>query len=349
MKKKMKVKFVGFWAHFDPRKFFLYQILTRYFDVQICDDPDYIIYSCHSLFDVSGEEHLQYNDCVKIFYTNENLAPDFNMCDYAIGFEYMDCGDRYYRYPLCYERSAKHPALYNREKRRLEEETRTGFCSFVYSNFGADPMRERLYQAINAYKPVAGGGKVHHTVDIPHEEGGSWEQERIEFEKNYKFSIACENSAHPGYSTEKILLAFTAGTIPIYWGDPLIKKIYNEKAFLCAYDYPDLDALVRRVQEIDNDPELYRRMAMEPVFAPDFDLAEIDRGMESFLVNIFQQPKEQAYRRNRVFWGETYARHYQEQRKLYDRMMELDHLYHSTLEYRIRHVLGETKKRLLHK
>lgn len=346
MNKKIKLKFSGFQTAFDPQDFFLYRILCRHFDVQLCDDPDYLIYSCQGLFDNAGEEHLQYNNCVKICYTNENLAPDFNMCDYAIGFEYLEYGDRYFRYPRCYDRGAKHPALLHRENRVPEQENRSGFCSFVYSNFGADPMRERLYQAINSYKLVDGGGKVHHTVDIPHTAGASWAEERIDFERKYKFSIACENSAHPGYSTEKILLAFSAGTIPIYWGDPLIKRIYNEKAFLCVYDYPDLEALVQRVREIDNDPELYRQMATQPVFAKGIDIQQLDEELERFLVHIFSQQKSLAYRRNRVFWGEIYEKHYEERRKIYQRMMELDHLYHSTLEYKARHRLGELRRKV---
>ena len=35
---------------------------------------------------------------------------------------------------------------------------------------------------------------------------------------NYNFTIAFENSDYPGYITEKIIHAFIAGTIPLYWG-----------------------------------------------------------------------------------------------------------------------------------
>lgn len=345
--KKVKIKFVGFPKEFGFENFFLYRILKKHFDVEICDDPDYVVYSCFDLFEPAGEKHLQYNDCVKIYYTGENLVPDFNLCDYGIGFEYMDYSDRYLRYPCGYPQDANHPGLMDHESRKVEEEHRPNFCSFVYSNFNADPMREKIYQAINSYKPVDGGGKVHHTVDIPHAERGSWTQERIDFEKSYKFSIACENSAHPGYTTEKILLAFSAGAIPIYWGDPLIKKVFNEKAFICAYDYDTLDELVQRVKEVDTNPDLYREMATQPVFAPGNDPKLLDKRAEEFLVHIFSQPKEQAFRRNRVFWGDIYFKHYQERQKLYDRVMELDGLYHSTFEYQIRHCGGLIKRKLL--
>lgn len=35
---------------------------------------------------------------------------------------------------------------------------------------------------------------------------------------NYNFTIAFENSDHPGYISEKIIHAFIAGTVPLYWG-----------------------------------------------------------------------------------------------------------------------------------
>lgn len=345
--KQIRIKFLGLGPNFNYKNFFLYQILEKHFDVVISETPDYLIYSCHTLFDPGCESHLKYSDCVKIYYTNENLAPDFNLCDYGISFEYLEYGDRHFRYPLCYT-MANHPSL-KRPQNGNSYKARSKFCSFVYSNAGADPIRERLYNAINAYKPVDGGGKLHHTLDIPHIEGHTWEQDRIDFEKQFKFSIACENSSHPGYSTEKIMISFAAGTIPIYWGDPLIKKIYNEKAFICAFDYPDFQSLVDRIREIDNDPALYNEIASQPVFAPGVDFSKINEDLESFLIYIFEQPKEKAFRRNRVFWGDIYLKHFLQSEKYYNRMLELDSRLCSSLEYKIRNRLGPLKRILFPK
>ena len=43
---------------------------------------------------------------------------------------------------------------------------------------------------------------------------------KLDFDRSHKFSIVCENTAHSGYTTEKLVEAFAAGCIPIYWGDP---------------------------------------------------------------------------------------------------------------------------------
>lgn len=346
--KQIKIKFLGLGPNFDYKKFFLYQILEKHFDVVISETPDYLIYSCHTLFDPGCESHLKYSDCVKIYYTNENLAPDFNLCDYGISFEYLQYGDRHFRYPKCYT-MASHPGLTRPWAEVSSHKARQRFCSFVYSNAGADPLREQLYTAINAYKPVDGGGKLHHTLDIPHVEGHTWEQDRIDFEKQFKFSIACENSSHPGYSTEKIMISFAAGAIPIYWGDPLIKKIYNEKAFICAFDYPNLESLVNRIREIDNSPPLYEEIISQPVFAPGIDFSKINEDLESFLIHIFEQPKEAAFRRNRVFWGDLYLKHFLQSEKYYNRMLELDSRLCSSFEYKVRNRLGPLKRVLFPK
>lgn len=91
--KKIKLKFSGMGGRFDPENNFIVNILRKNFDVQLSDNPDYLIYS------VNSKDYLNYN-CVRIFYTAENLVPDFNVCDYGIGFHYLEFGDRYIRFPL---------------------------------------------------------------------------------------------------------------------------------------------------------------------------------------------------------------------------------------------------------
>ena len=43
---------------------------------------------------------MKYKNAVKIFYTQENLCPDFNFADYGIGFEELTYGDRYLQFPI---------------------------------------------------------------------------------------------------------------------------------------------------------------------------------------------------------------------------------------------------------
>lgn len=54
--------------------------------------------------------------------------------------------------------------------------------------------------------------------------------------RNYRFSLVMENKARLGYITEKIMEAFQAGSIPIYWGGNYSHSIFNPKVlFLIIY------------------------------------------------------------------------------------------------------------------
>ncbi len=66
--------------------------------------------------------------------------------------------------------------------------------------------------------------------------GDIWERKR-QFLSPYKFTIAFENYAYPGYQTEKLYDAMQVNSIPIYCGDAHISEIFNTKSFLNAAEY----------------------------------------------------------------------------------------------------------------
>lgn len=45
-----------------------------------------------------------------------------------------------------------------------------------------------------------------------------WHDEAVEVYEDYAFVVAFENTKAEGYVTEKIVNAFLAGAVPIYWG-----------------------------------------------------------------------------------------------------------------------------------
>jgi len=55
----------------------------------------------------------------------------------------------------------------------------------------------------------------------------------------YKFAICYENSAYPGWITEKIFDCFLAGTIPIYLGAPDISEYVPKNCFIDFNDFKD--------------------------------------------------------------------------------------------------------------
>ena len=290
--KKVRINFVDFWNGFNPSDNFIFNALKRRYEIELAEHPDYLFFS------VFGEEHLRY-DCVKIFYTGENQSPDFNIADYAIGFEKLEFGDRYLRFPYCYVQSSS---------RRLEEKhlqpvppsEKEHFCNFIYSNNNANPLRDKIFDALNLYRPVQSAGRWRNNTGGP-------VADKLDFQKRCKFSIAFENCSHPGYMTEKICDAFAAGTVPIYWGDPLVTETFNPESFVNCRDFASIDEVVARVKEIDGDDALYMKMLSTPALQPASPTyEEMHRRLEEFLSAIVEQEPSQARRFSRDYWQKRY-------------------------------------------
>ena len=175
-------------------------------------------------------------------------------------------------------------------------------CGIYNSNGRANPCRELIFRKLSDYKKVNSGGRYLNNVDLP--EGVS---DKLEFQSKHKFAIAYENSSHPGYVTEKIVQAFAAKTIPIYWGDPRIKEVFNPKSFICAMDYKSIDDLILKVKEIDCSDNLYIDMINQPALvSQDYTLSGQLNVFDKWIENIFDQDKKDAYRRNMDYFGNDY-------------------------------------------
>lgn len=282
MKPTIKLKFVDFFSGFNKHDNEFLDVLKERYEVVQCDDPDYIIYSGF------GYEHLHY-DCIRIFFTGECQTPDFNECDYAIGFDRLQFGDRYARIPLynIFQYKSEYKSLLNRKPFTKEDVAGRGFCSFVVSNCFAQDKRAIFFEQLSQYKKVASGGRYKNNI------GGSVKDKKA-FLVQYKFNIAFENCSHDGYATEKIMEAFAAGVVPIYYGDPRIAEDFNPKAFVNAHDFPSFEAMIERIKEIDADDEMYLQMLNEPIIQPDADVTEL----KDFLLPIFERPLSEAKRRS---------------------------------------------------
>lgn len=298
----VKLKYVDFWDGYEPKnRNFFKAIQQTGMEIEFSDDPDYLICS------VFGHEVLnrQYDNCVKILLTGENLCPDFNLYDYAIGFEYLDFGDRYLRFPNYYDCAYKSSwgKLLSKHTNTIENlRKKEFFCSFVYSNGNADPLREQFFQELCKYKPVNSGGRYLNNIGLP-----NGVPDKIEFESKHKFSIAFENSSHPGYTTEKLIQSFAAGTVPIYWGDPRIKEVFNPDAFICVHDFSSFDQVIEKIKSLDENDELYLKYLSSPaILNSKFDRETQIKNLNAFVGNIFNQKKEDSFRKNRLVWGEKY-------------------------------------------
>ncbi|MCM1538314.1 MAG: glycosyltransferase family 10 [bacterium] len=292
--KKIRIAYIDFWPQFDPETFLFTRLLRKHYDVELNgENPDFIF--CSN----TGRRYLAYS-CPRIYFTGEAVCPDFNVYDYAIGFDRITFGDRYLYYPLCLlDADMMEKALHKHELEDTFFMGKKGFCSYVVSaDGGVGNRRDDYFDVISTYRKVDSGGR--HRNNLP---DGKPVPDKLEFQKRYKFSLTCENSSFKGYATEKLVDAFAAGTIPIYWGDPDIKELFNEKAFISCADYADDEELVHAIREIDKDEARYLSMVHEPALRPDSPLHAMmeDRYLETFLVHIFGQDPKAALRRNSAF------------------------------------------------
>ncbi len=291
----IKIHFCDFYSDFVPENDFFFHLLSRRYHLVLDSKaPDYLIYSCY------GYEFLHY-DCVRIFYTAENLRPDFNLCDYAIGLDYLTFADRYVRFPSYARYGRQFDSLVRqRTITHADLAGKTGFCNFIYTNAYADPSRDRFFYLLSQSRRVDSPGK--HLNNMGREAGdrysGDWRTTKVDFQRKYKFTIAFENTSSPGYTSEKILHAFIADTVPIYWGNPEITREFTPESFINCHDFPDFEQVVRRVSELDADDEQYLRMLNTPCLRnnaiPD---ALQDETLLDFFSAIFSQPLLTARRR----------------------------------------------------
>ncbi|MFA7987206.1 glycosyltransferase family 10 domain-containing protein [Helicobacter pylori] len=227
---------------------------------------------------------LSYQNTKRVFYTGENEAPNFNLFDYAIGFDELDFNDRYLRMPLYYAylhykamlvndttSPYKLKALYTCKKpshkfkenhphlcaliHNESDPLKRGFVSFVASNPNA-PIRNAFYEALNAIESVASGGSVKNTL-------GYKVKNKNEFLSQYKFNLCFENSQGYGYVTEKILDAYFSHTIPIYWGSPSVTKDFNPKSFVNVHDFKNFDEAIDYIKYLHTHQNAYLDMLYE--------------------------------------------------------------------------------------
>ena len=282
MKKEIKIAFEDLVDSEGPWVPYFKGLLFRHFNVKVCDNPDYLFYS------VFDNKHHEY-ECVKIFFTGENVVPNFNYCDYAIGFHYLTFEDRYLRFPLwcTYQKEIK--ILQNRKPLSTAKALNRKFCARVVSNKRiSDGFREVFFDKLSAYKTVDSGGRYKNNVGGP-------VKDKHNFLKKYKFSLAFENTSARGYCTEKLLQAFAAGTVPIYYGDETAIQDFNPKAFINIHDFENMDDAIAYIQKIDADDEMYLKMLNEPPFSNEKVLEKYsDEKVVQFFQHIFSQPIKKA-------------------------------------------------------
>ncbi|MGD0260245.1 MAG: glycosyltransferase family 10 [Verrucomicrobiota bacterium] len=257
MPNPIRIDFCDFGPGFVKTNNFFYNLLQSRFPVELCDQPDYLIYA-----DPLRHLHRVHN-CVRIYFGIESYLPDWTECDYALTCHYLD-DPRHLRLPYYALYGGPEALDIRQDNPEKVLASKTRFCAFVVG-YADRQTRKRVdfFHRLSRYKRVDSAGKALNNVGGPLSPGpGS----KVEFLRSCKFNIAFENASIPGYTTEKIYEAMMARSLPIYWGNPRIAEEFNPKSFLNYFDFPSEEALIQRIIELDQDDAKYLEVMRQPYF-----------------------------------------------------------------------------------
>jgi len=129
-----------------------------------------------------------------------------------------------------------------------------------FDSWFCEPKTERI-SMIMSDKNTMPGHKFRHEVMSEHADSidifgmGIFELDRkITGLSPYAFSVVVESERRNGYFTEKLIDCISVGTIPIYWGDPIIGRVFSRRGMIRIDDISDVPyAISMAVPEYYND------------------------------------------------------------------------------------------------
>lgn len=282
------------------------------------ENPQFVIVSDLIYTDpVSRQKFGQmYNDFVTtIFIACECVMPDLNLFDYAVCFDDSVGKGRvishvhrnYYREYILKRKNDFEGNTVLAEKELLNK---TGFCNFIYSNANGHENREKIFYAVSEYKRIDSLGAFLNNTNYNDGNMNILDRVRnsIDLKSKYKFTIAFENATHRGYTSEKVFTSLEAHSIPIYWGNPEIGKIVNEKAIINCHQYDNFEQVVEKIKEIDSNDRMWCKMVCEPWLTKEQEIEEKKKEEEyyHFLEEIFLQENKLETKRGSGTYTDLY-------------------------------------------
>lgn len=247
----------------------------------------------------------------------EAVFPDLNFFDWAISFVPDTLQGRNFRpHPhLIFAEAAglgNAPFRYAKPgttKRFFERE----FCDFIYSNPRAHSFRDNFFRALNARVPVSSLGRHLNSGIVDFAMGPDfrhdWIGRNISAKEDHRFSISIENSAFEGYTSEKLLTSFAAGSVPLYWGNRLVHHDYNPRRFVNLNNFNSIDIAAEFVASLFDDEEEWERITSQPVFTVEQSKRLRSNRLELgyFFQAIIEAVLSGQPRRGTGYWPSKYA------------------------------------------
>lgn len=175
-----------------------------------------------------GRDLIEHTNCdVNIFYSAENLKNESywryadaflgeRRIDLSMGFEDFE-HDRYCRFPnwmdVFFLKQEDVPNVCKR-LRFPDVSQKSRFAALIGSH-DRNGLRNAILEGMEQIGTVSCAGFFRHNDDSLKIE---FNDDKMDYLKQFCFNICPENSNAAGYVTEKIFQAISSGCIPVYWG-----------------------------------------------------------------------------------------------------------------------------------
>lgn len=291
--KNIKISFKNFWYDFNTTNNIFTSILKKKWNVIIDDiNPDYIF---------TGDKNIINKNKCNIYFSGEP-SWDKGNCDW--GLVQYDIYDKpnYIRFPLYLyyihyyinNGSIKDYSYFYNEKNFNKEflNQKTNFCNFICGGpyNGNGQYRDYFVKELMKYKNIHCPGTRFNNIGRllgDSSNGLLCSSYKTDFIKKYKFTIGFENNStrdgYNGYTTEKFIEPLLSNSMLIYWGNPNISNEFNTNSFINFHDYNDIDLVINKIIELDNNDDLYLERINNP-YTLDNDYFNQD-----YLISLFEK------------------------------------------------------------
>ena len=141
----------------------------------------------------------------------------------------------------------------------------------IYAASHCVPHREDAFTNLSSIGPVDHGGHcrgrtTNQNANITQVPLHGSAYDNFKYFGRYRFALVMENNKAKGYISEKIVNAFLAGCIPIYYGTEEVFNIFNRKSFI-FYDAANPKPALERVAYLERNRTAYDMVLEEPILA----------------------------------------------------------------------------------
>lgn len=303
--KPLTIRFTDFWPGFDPKAYFLPLLRSLPLDraIQIADGGrvDVEVHSVftsrskaivarlqrrlqrvtHGRLDTAAKPEASAEPREKrIWFTGENIRPPLGAWDATLSFDSDSEYERNAYFPLWWQLfpeligdgSEARPGLVPVSQyqpletflfpRDGQAGSRRKFACAIISN--PEPTRMRAIQALQSLGEVDVFGRV----------SGKPVRDKFDVALEYQFVLCFENDVYPGYVTEKVFDAWSAGAIPLWWGMDRDGYV-NPLAVINLAECGSMDGFLNEVARLQANQTMRDEVSSQPLLLKRPDLGTV--------------------------------------------------------------------------